>query len=230
MAGTTRSIDTVVLEKLSHVNAVLLKLSKDEDLQDDLKLPAVVTAIDHWTGKNRLTPEKAQLLQNNRRVVYVLQRFQLLQAVCREAGMSVPLDHLLSGKQELVSSLVNRLFGSQTVVERTVERADARSHQKTSALEKEKKIADTNGPAAPTQTTLHSSSSAATVAAVEHANNASADQVTNQDTTPRSKECAVVSDATGTVKKPSYDINDLLKVAIAVTFVLIAITLGQLLL
>ncbi|KAJ1427352.1 hypothetical protein B484DRAFT_397219, partial [Ochromonadaceae sp. CCMP2298] len=92
-----------VQEKIANVNAVLRKLSQDEDLQDDLKMAAVKTALDHWTGRRRLAPETAEKLQNNRRVVYVLQRLQMLQHVCREAGMPVPLDLMLSGAAELDS-------------------------------------------------------------------------------------------------------------------------------
>jgi len=47
-----------VLSKIQQINAVLQLLSRDEDLQDDLRLEAVQTAIAHWTGTNRLQPEQ----------------------------------------------------------------------------------------------------------------------------------------------------------------------------
>lgn len=97
-------------DRLRAINAVLSKLANDEDLQDDFTLPAVQVAIKHWTGTHRLDPEKAQSLQNNRRVIYVLQRFQMLQSVCKEAMMPVPLDHLLQRKSELDANVVRQFF------------------------------------------------------------------------------------------------------------------------
>lgn len=84
--------------RLEQVNAVLGKISQDEDFYDDLKIPLVKKALDHWTGKNRLPPDEAVQLQDNRRCVYVLQRIQMLQSVCQAAGIAVPLDLLLEKK------------------------------------------------------------------------------------------------------------------------------------
>lgn len=88
-------------ERVKQVNAVLKKIADDEVFQDDLKLPNVQKALRHWTNQNRLPPEEALALQDDRDVVYVLQKFQMLQAVCREALMPVPLDAVLSGAQGL---------------------------------------------------------------------------------------------------------------------------------
>ena len=73
-------------DKLRAINAVLAKLAQDEDLHDDFKLPVVKAAIDHWTGRARLDPDKAQHLQNNRRVIYVLQRQGRQSSYVRAAG------------------------------------------------------------------------------------------------------------------------------------------------
>lgn len=83
------------LIKLRQVNTVLEKLAKDEDLHDDLKMPVVKRALDHWTGRKRLSAEDAMEFQDNRRAIYVLQRLQMLQSVCYEAGIPVPLDYML---------------------------------------------------------------------------------------------------------------------------------------
>eukprot|EP01039_Chlorochromonas_danica_P002427 gene2427-2660_t len=88
-------------ERVKQVNAVLKKIADDEVFQEDLKLPNVQKALRHWTNQNRLPPEEALALQDDRDVVYVLQKFQMLQAVCREALLPVPLDAVLSGTQSL---------------------------------------------------------------------------------------------------------------------------------
>lgn len=107
----TKMVDRKVIEeRLAQINSVLAMLAKDEDLQDDLKTPAVQTALKHWTGINRLPPEKAQHLQDNRRAMYVMQKLQILQAVCREAQLAVPLDHLVTGKRTLSDALQKSAF------------------------------------------------------------------------------------------------------------------------
>ena len=83
------------LIKFRQVNTVLEKLAKDEDLHDDLKMPVVKKALDHWTGRKRLSAEEAMEFQDHRRAIYVLQRLQMLQSVCYEAGIPVPLDYML---------------------------------------------------------------------------------------------------------------------------------------
>jgi hypothetical protein len=85
-------------QKLEQINAVIHKISQDDDFYDDLQMPIVQKALNHWTGRNRLPPEEAQELQDNRRVMYVFQRFQLLQSVCYSAGIPVPLNLLLEKK------------------------------------------------------------------------------------------------------------------------------------
>lgn len=105
--------DSVIGERIKNVNEVLLKLSKDEDLQDDLKLPEVLVALNHWTGKVRLPPEEAETLEENRRVVYVLQRLQMLQSVCRVSQISVPFDHFLKGRPCLSDEAIINTFGTQ---------------------------------------------------------------------------------------------------------------------
>jgi len=111
---STRVINTkVVIEKrIQDINNVLYKLSSDDDLRDDLKLPEVVIALNHWTGKHRLQPEEAErLLAENRRVMYVLQRLQMLQSICREAQVSVPFDSFLKSRSKLTDKETINLFG-----------------------------------------------------------------------------------------------------------------------
>lgn len=99
-----------VEEKVRNINAVFEKLSKDEDFQDDLKLPIVEKALKHWTNQHRLPPEEAMQLQENRRVVYVLQRFQIIQAVCRDALIPIPLDLILLAKTKIHTGIVSQIF------------------------------------------------------------------------------------------------------------------------
>ena len=69
-------------ENLDTINNVLLLLSKDDNLHEDLKLSIVTVAINHWTiPDKRLPPEKARRLQDDRSVMYVLEKIQLLQHV-----------------------------------------------------------------------------------------------------------------------------------------------------
>ena len=97
-------------DKVKSINAVLTKLSKDEDLHDDLKMPDVQKALQHWTGQKRLPPEEAEYLRDHRRSIYVLQRLQMLQMVCQEAGVKVPLDLMLEGKPRLPDSMIKTMF------------------------------------------------------------------------------------------------------------------------
>jgi hypothetical protein len=105
----------VVSEKIYQINAVLNKLAGDEDFQDDLKLPIVQKALKHWTNQHRLPPEEALKLQDNRDVVYVLQRFQIIQTVCREARISVPMDLILSRSAQLSPDLIAHVYQAHGV-------------------------------------------------------------------------------------------------------------------
>ncbi len=97
--------------KITQINGVLTMLSKDDDLHDDLKLPIVNAAIKHWTNQVRLPPEESAKFQEHRRVMYVLQRFQILQSVCTEACIPVPLDHLLGKLPKLSDEIIAKFFG-----------------------------------------------------------------------------------------------------------------------
>eukprot|EP01031_Cornospumella_fuschlensis_P036847 gene36847-44697_t len=101
---------TAIEEKIRNINAVFEKLAKDEDFQDDLKLPIVEKALKHWTNQNRLPPEEAMKLQEHRRVVYVLQRFQMIQSVCRDALVPIPLDLILAGQTKIHAGIVSMIF------------------------------------------------------------------------------------------------------------------------
>lgn len=103
--------ESVIKERIKNINDVLAKLSKDEDLQDDFKLPQVTVALNHWTGKARLPPEEAEALSDNRRVVYVLQRLQMLQSVCRASQVAVPFDHFIKGRSKLSDEAILHTFG-----------------------------------------------------------------------------------------------------------------------
>jgi hypothetical protein len=101
-----------IMQRIKQVDSVLLKLSNDDDLHDDLKNPNVKIALNHWTGVSRLPPEEAELLQDNRRAVYVLKHLQILQSVCKEACIPVPLDHFLERKPKLSTNIVDKLLGN----------------------------------------------------------------------------------------------------------------------
>jgi hypothetical protein len=103
----------VKLESIRQINGVLNMLASDEDLQDDLKLASVRTALDHWTGIRRLPPEVySKKLENDRRVNAVYPKLKLLQSLCSEANIKVPLDHMLDRKRELDSYMLTTSFGT----------------------------------------------------------------------------------------------------------------------
>ena len=103
----------VKLEGILQVNGVLEMLSRDEDLHDDLKLPNVRAALNHWSGIKVLPPEVySRKLETDRRVNSVYAKLKLLQSVCFQANMKVPLDHLLEGKRQLDSYALTTSFGA----------------------------------------------------------------------------------------------------------------------
>lgn len=203
-------------EKLRHVNAVLLKLSQDDDLHDDFKLPSVQAAIDHWTNRKRLDAENAQKLQNDRRVVYVLQRFQMLQSVCQQAGMPVPLDHLLLRKTEVDPNLVKQYFKDEPV----------KSSEPAKVVKSEVKAEKKVTPAAP---------GVAAAAAPTTPKNITKPVDTAQQKTEAPVAEPVSSSAVNTpvvveavAKAGGLSVNDVLKFFIALTFVMIGVVLSQL--
>lgn len=109
-SGGQKPKASAVRERIRQVNAVLAKLADDQDFQERLELPIVKKALLHWTNQNRLPPKEAQFLQDSRDVIYVLQRFQMVQSVCREALLPVPLDLLLSGTKTLPQTIVDSLL------------------------------------------------------------------------------------------------------------------------
>jgi hypothetical protein len=101
------------LENIRQINGVLEMFSKDEDLQDDLKLSNVRMALDHWSGIKRMPPEiYSKRLETDRRVNAVYPKLKLLQSVCMQANMKVPLDHMLDGRAELDSYALTTCFGA----------------------------------------------------------------------------------------------------------------------
>jgi hypothetical protein len=102
-------------EKLRQINLVLEKLANDEEFHDDLKLPVVIKALNHWTNKERLPAEDASALQDNRRVVCVLQRIQMLQSVCRDAQIPLPLELVLKKAHKISNEIAIKLFGQDVI-------------------------------------------------------------------------------------------------------------------
>jgi hypothetical protein len=101
------------LENIRQINGVLEMFSKDEDLQDDLRLSNVRMALDHWSGIKRMPPEiYSKRLETDRRVNAVYPKLKLLQSVCMQANMKVPLDHMLDGRAELDSYALTTCFGA----------------------------------------------------------------------------------------------------------------------
>jgi hypothetical protein len=108
-----KSENEVKIEKIRSnvraVNGILSQLARDSDLQEDLSDSEVKLAMKHWTGEKRLPPEEAQRFQENYRVLATLGKIRKLQEACRELGVPVPLDHVISRKTELDSYVLGLL-------------------------------------------------------------------------------------------------------------------------
>lgn len=96
--------------ELAAVNGILLLLSRDDDLHEDLSDSEVRAAMLHWTGEKRLSPDEALRFQDNYRVMSVLKKIQTLQAACRALGIPIPMDHLVQRRPELSKDLLTSRF------------------------------------------------------------------------------------------------------------------------
>ncbi|GBG24224.1 Hypothetical Protein FCC1311_004422 [Hondaea fermentalgiana] len=86
---------------MERVKGVLEALQKDKNLQEDLRDKDVLAAIDHWTGRNRLSTEEAsRRFEENGRVRQVMSKLQRLQAESQAAGIGVPIMALLAGSTD----------------------------------------------------------------------------------------------------------------------------------
>lgn len=107
-------------DKLAHmnlVNKVLKSMAEDSDFQEDLKLPIVMKALDHWTNKKRLPAEEAaQMFEEDRTVISVFNKIKMLQKVCADAQMklSVPHHQMMNGVSALGENFENEYLGKTT--------------------------------------------------------------------------------------------------------------------
>mmetsp|Transcript_26090 Transcript_26090/g.34255 ORF Transcript_26090/g.34255 Transcript_26090/m.34255 type:complete len:190 (+) Transcript_26090:25-594(+) len=90
------------LENFQLVNEALRSLKEDENFQEDLQNSEVIAAIEHWSGKKRISSsEAAARFEDNYRIKSVFSKLQRLSYYCRQAGIGVPLDSVLKGEAEL---------------------------------------------------------------------------------------------------------------------------------
>ncbi|CAM9941576.1 unnamed protein product [Pylaiella littoralis] len=100
-APTSGEIDGDVRKKeaLDRVDGMLGVLAQDKLFQEDLRHTDVRKALEHWTGRNRLSEDDAdELMEDNYRVQSVCARMAELQSLCRQASIGLPLSHVLAGK------------------------------------------------------------------------------------------------------------------------------------
>ena len=120
---TTSSEDERKLEGIRTVNGCLNMLANDVDLQSDLAEPMVKIAIEHWSGSNRMPSETyTKKLAQNLRVQSVYPKIKMLQNVCQNAKMGIPLDHLLEGKRELDTIVLTRAYGTDFCIKHNLTR------------------------------------------------------------------------------------------------------------
>jgi len=88
-------------EALGRVRGALEALREDELFQMDLGDEEVRAAIEHWSGRKRLSYQEAEeRFEENYKVLQVLGKLKALQAECKRAGIGVPLKALLEGKTD----------------------------------------------------------------------------------------------------------------------------------
>merc|ERR1711871_1748664 len=91
-------------DKLRKVDALLACMAADKDLHEHLQHPKVRKAIDHWTSRERPSNSEANELMDTDSTDYryhikpTLDKLRFLQGACTDAGMAVPIDHVLQGK------------------------------------------------------------------------------------------------------------------------------------
>jgi len=82
--------------ELERVLEVAAHLLEDAGFVDDLRHPAVLAALDHWTGRRRVAAEEAERrFAEDYRVASVFGKIRNLQEACARAGVGVPLDALV---------------------------------------------------------------------------------------------------------------------------------------
>jgi len=103
-------------EDLLQVAKVLKSLKENEQFHGALEQPSVSKAVRHWAGIERLKPEECEEWQSDSQLMFVLAELRRLEHYCRAAGMKVPLQTVLSGKDELLLSDGMRLRGGEVEI------------------------------------------------------------------------------------------------------------------
>jgi len=86
---------------MERVSGVLEAMSKDKNLQEDLRDSEVMAAMSHWTGECRLPADvAARRFNDNGRVKEVMSKLHLLTSASQEANMGVPIKALLAGSKD----------------------------------------------------------------------------------------------------------------------------------
>ncbi|CAK9044893.1 unnamed protein product [Durusdinium trenchii] len=88
-------------DALVQVAKALKSLKENEQFHGALERPLVSKALRHWAGIERLPPEECEEWQSDGQLMFVLGELRRLEHHCRAAGMKVPLQTVLAGKDEL---------------------------------------------------------------------------------------------------------------------------------
>mmetsp|Transcript_73221 Transcript_73221/g.161652 ORF Transcript_73221/g.161652 Transcript_73221/m.161652 type:complete len:169 (-) Transcript_73221:29-535(-) len=100
-------------DALSQVAKALKSLKENDQFHGALEQPPVFKAVRHWAGIERLKPEECEEWQSNSQLMFVLAELRRLEHYCRAAGMKVPLEQVLAGKDELPLPDGRRLRGGE---------------------------------------------------------------------------------------------------------------------
>ena len=82
-------------------------------------------AVNHWIGTNRLNAQEVSRLFENRRVIYVYQRIQMIQHACVTAGIQVPFDHVLKRLDHLNFKTAIKCFENSAYFEERLKKENA---------------------------------------------------------------------------------------------------------
>jgi len=88
-------------------NYLLSAFAKDEQLQQALRHPSVIRAINHWTGRARLSSEEANTLMDSENLEWkqliqpAFNKIRVLQEACGKASLPVPIDDVFAGKSKI---------------------------------------------------------------------------------------------------------------------------------
>ena len=106
-------LDNKRWEDLNEINSHLAAFATDEVFQADLQLPNVKIAMDYWGGEHvgHYSQDQFDAVRDDEAVGRVYEKLKLFEAVCDNAFIKFPIDHLPLRLTELSEEAVKYNFG-----------------------------------------------------------------------------------------------------------------------